>query len=265
MQFLRLGVIALLLGVSATGASGAPFSTTNLLANPGGETGTLAGWTVNGDPHVDSGTYDPGINPHLGSFDFTGGIYTESDIFQTVTLVGNQGLTVTKIDTGNLFAKLSFWSRVLNKTPADTVSVFLNYQNSSHSLVGQSYVANASSVSGWSNSVAYFKLPASTRFILYQIHLAYGSGDQLDAFIDDNSVIITDTGQLPTLNINTTGNNVVVSWQTNFAAQFVIESTTNVSMTNWTAYSGTLFTGGSSNWITVPPAPGRQFFRLMHP
>ena len=77
--------------------------------------------------------------------------------------------------------------------------------------------------------------------------------------------MITDTGALPTLNINSAGTQVVVSWLTNFAGQFVIQSNTNLSTTNWNAYSGTVFTGGGSNWIGVPAAVGKQFFRLKHP
>jgi hypothetical protein len=38
--------------------------TTNLLTNPGAETGSISGWTVTfGAPGVD--TFDPDINPHI--------------------------------------------------------------------------------------------------------------------------------------------------------------------------------------------------------
>jgi hypothetical protein len=46
--------------------------TGNLLTNPGAETGNLTGWTAAGGTGagVDNGSFDPGINPHTGSYDF---------------------------------------------------------------------------------------------------------------------------------------------------------------------------------------------------
>ena len=40
----------------------------NLLKNSGVELGDLSGWTLGGisGPTVDNGSFDPGINPHLG-------------------------------------------------------------------------------------------------------------------------------------------------------------------------------------------------------
>jgi hypothetical protein len=50
--------------------------TNSLLTNPGAETGGLTGWSIGGGtgPSVDNGTFDRGINPYDGSYDFYGAL-----------------------------------------------------------------------------------------------------------------------------------------------------------------------------------------------
>ena len=101
-------------------------TTSNLLANPGAETGNLTGWTVGGtsNPRVDNDTFDPSIHPHTGSYDFVGGTGASGTLSQTVQLVGPQGLTAAAIDTGALTANLSFWEQGLSQgSPSDDALV----------------------------------------------------------------------------------------------------------------------------------------------
>ncbi len=76
--------------------------TGNLLVNPGAELGSLANWTPGGpgNPTVDDGTFDGGINPHTGSFDFLGHDSASSSLSQNVS-VTNVGVPTTMIDSGS--------------------------------------------------------------------------------------------------------------------------------------------------------------------
>ena len=90
---LQIGLLASLSVVARGG---------NLLINPGAEAGNLTGWTVGGNsnPGVDNGSFDPGINPHSGDFDFFGRTGSFGTLTHNVSLVGVPGITTSLIDAG---------------------------------------------------------------------------------------------------------------------------------------------------------------------
>lgn len=190
-----VGTVAVLGLVSlGIGRVNAQVLTGNLLSNPGAETGDLTGWTVGGtsNPGVDNGTFDPGISPHSGSFDFYGRNGVSGTLTQTISLVGNQGLTATGIDTGNATAVLSFWEQGLSQgTPSDDAMVTLTYLDGSNNTLGSSTSGEVDSHNGtWTQFTNTYTVPAGTRTISYQIGFVRHSGSDLDAFVDDNSLVV---------------------------------------------------------------------------
>jgi hypothetical protein len=89
-RLLALGLL-MALPMAAQGGS-------NLLLNPGAETGTTSGWTVDNpmfggtsNPGVDNGSFDPGINPHSGSYIYSIGAW--ENITETHTIpVGTRSI-----------------------------------------------------------------------------------------------------------------------------------------------------------------------------
>lgn len=143
--------------------------TANLLTNPGAEAGSLSGWTTGvGNPTTDTGTFDPGINPHTGSFDFSGG-----DSNALSTLLQNQSILVsgidgTTVDSGVLTANVSFFEQGLNQgSPSDNGSITLMFLNGASVLISSSTTAVVDSHTGtWTNGTAAFAIPVGTRSIL---------------------------------------------------------------------------------------------------
>ncbi len=182
--------------------SSAIFNATNLLSNPGAEADTLTNWTVGGSsgPTVDNGSFDPGINPHSGSYDFRGGTGALGSLAQVVPLVGSQGLTATAIDSGGSLALVSFWEQGLNQgTPSDNAYVSLAFWNGASNVISTVSTPEIDSHAGaWSNYLALFQIPAGARYIQYTMDFVRHSGNDLDAFVDDNrlSVALTNAAQV---------------------------------------------------------------------
>ena len=110
----------------------------NLLINPGAEDGNLTGWTVGGNsnPGVDNGSFDPGINPHTGNYDFYGHTGSFGTLTQNVALTGIPGLTTGQIDSGLASASVTFWEQGLNQgTPSDEAQITLTFLNASNSAI----------------------------------------------------------------------------------------------------------------------------------
>jgi hypothetical protein len=241
-------------------------TTTNLLLNPGAEAGSLTNWTAGGvsNPKLDSGTFDPGINPHSGTNDFLGGTGATGSLAQVVSLVGNQDITVAAIDGGGLLTRVSFWEQSFNQSPADGAYVSLAFWDSTSnviSTVATPEVASAANFA-WSNSVALFKIPAGTRFVQYTMNFVRHNGSDLDAFVDDNSLIVFDAALVPQLNIVLTGAAARIFWPTNFADGFTLQQNTNLATTNWTTSGYTITPTNGTNSITITPPVGSLFFRL---
>jgi hypothetical protein len=190
--------LGLLVAVSAR-AQGA----SNLLVNPGAETGTTSGWTVDNptfggtsNPGVDNGSFDPGINPHSGSFDFYGHTGPFGTLDQVVSLSGV--VTNTQIDSGLVTAAVSFWEQSLNQgNPSDSAGVGVYFLNSSNTLISSETTPIVFSIGAWENVTETFTVPVGTRSIDYVMEFVRHVGSDNDSFIDDNSLVVTAGAAVP--------------------------------------------------------------------
>jgi hypothetical protein len=169
--------------------------TSNLLANPGAETGNLTSWTVfAGAPMVDAGTFDPGINPRSGGFDFCGGSANPlGKLSQTIDLIGTGQVTAFQLDAGTTTADVSFWEQGLNQgSPSDNAAIKLTFLDAASALLGTVTTATIDSHTGsWTNGAQSFLIPVGTRYITYTMLFQRNVGSDNDAFIDDNSLTLT--------------------------------------------------------------------------
>jgi len=166
----------------------------NLLVNPGGEHGVLIPWIVGGtsNPGLDNGTQDEGFFPRTGSFQFSGNRGQWGTLTQTVFIVGgNEPIVTTQIDTGNLSVIVLFWTRCLDQHPKNDAAAvtlyFLDALNNTLANVITPEQAVPDTYALYSNS---YSIPIGTRSIQYQMKFIRYSGSDLDAYIDDNSMII---------------------------------------------------------------------------
>lgn len=250
--------------------SPAVFNTTNLLLNPGGELGTLACWTTNGsfNLHVDTGTFDSGINPRGGTNDFVGGSQwtsggTTASLSQVVALVGNQGLTGAALDTGKLIAEVSFWEQGLSQaTPSDDGYVSLAFWDGASNVLRTVTTPEIDSHNlTWSNYTARFVIPAGTRYLQYTMNFVRHAGSDLDAFFDDNYLGILDPASLPVLNIRPTGANTAQVYWPSPAGGWTLQVNTNPASGTWTTPAETTQDNGTNRFIVTSPA-GNRFYRL---
>lgn len=184
--------------------------TSELLFNPGAEAG-LDGWTPivpQGSgfttPSADDGSYDPGLNPRTGSYQFVGDTYPGPGgpagvgfLQQMIDLTSLPAEVTSKVDEGVAKARVSFWERSLwQGGEPDYARVSVSYYDTSLHYLGSyisPFVGSASgSGSAWVNVSVDDPLPATTRFIRYEMDFFRGNngGYYIDAFIDDNSVML---------------------------------------------------------------------------
>ena len=70
----------------------------------------------------------------------------------------------------------------------------------------------------------------------------------------------------PFLSVVRVGNNVVVSWASPDSAGYVLQQTATVAVpASWAVTSADVSDNGTIKSVTVPAAPGYQFFRLRKP
>ena len=164
-------------------------------------------WTIGGPgtPTVDSGTFDPGINPHTGSYDFLGHDSASDSLSQTVSIL-QQGITAAQIDGGTLFAQISFWEQGLNQgTPSDDGFVALTFLDTNNTTISTETSATIDSDNGtWTNATGLYAIPSGTRSITYTMNFVRNQQSDLDAFIDDNSLEIAMSANVGTIASTTT-------------------------------------------------------------
>jgi hypothetical protein len=202
------------------GTASAGILTGNLLTNPGAESGAT-GWNFNNYAGVDNGSFDPGINPLTGSYDFYGGVgdgFGSSNIYQYVNIVTG-GVTTTAINAGSLYADITFSEQGLNQgNPSDDARIVLQYYDASNteilpdpSLTG--YVSPFYLVTpevdsngrNWTTYTESLNIPANTVTIAYDMQFILHQGVNIDSFVDDNSLTIADTFSAPTSTLDVPG------------------------------------------------------------
>ena len=169
--------------------------TSNLLANPGAESGNLTSWTlISGAPMVDTGTFNPGINPLTGGFDFTGGSNNAlGQLSQTIDLIGTGQVTAFQLDAGTTTADVSFWEQGLNQgSPSDNAAIKLTFLDASTALLSTVTTATIDSHTGsWTNGLQSFLIPVGTRYITYTMLFERNVGSDNDSYLDDNNLTLT--------------------------------------------------------------------------
>lgn len=173
--------------------------TSNLLINPGAEAGSIAGWTNGLNPsddptdiaRVDSGTFDPGIKPRAGTYDFSGATGSMASLSQTVSLL-TQGVTTAQINAGLVTAYFNFSEQGLNQgTPSDDGQVQLFFLDSSSHVISSVSSGEVDSHSGfWATETYGDLVPVGTVAIDYEMDFIRHAGSDNDSFIDDNSLVL---------------------------------------------------------------------------
>lgn len=251
--------LALLLSLTL-GTVSASVTTTNLLLNPGAEAGTTTNWVVGGlsNPAVDNGTFDSGINPHSGNYDFYGHTGAWGTLSQTVFLPGNQGITTEDIDAGFLSANVSFWEQGLSQgTPSDEAHIIISFLDGSTNLIQTNSTPFVDSHNQtWQNYSNTYAVPVGTRFITYTMYFLRNGGSDNDSFVDDNGLTIT-TIVAPKLSIAYVLNQAVVSWPPSLMG-WTLQTNNDLTSHLWRAYTGPVV----NNRVTNSPSAGTLFFRL---
>lgn len=204
----------------------APLSVSDeLLVNPGAEAGPAApgqeisGWarvagTSFTTPSVDGGTYDPGLNPRTGAWQFVGDTYpvgggAEGGLVQIVDVSAVAGFSTADIDAGRVAARVGFWERSLYQggTP-DSARIELGFRDGAAQSMEVAATPNLASDGGgggaggggdWTYFEGDYVLPAGTRSIAYTMLFFRGAngGTYIDAFIDDNSLRLVPAAAIP--------------------------------------------------------------------
>ena len=157
------------------------------LINPGGEYGTLYGWTSSSGsaPMLDDGTANLGSTPpYNGSYDFYGGNGGGS-LHQKVSLTSI--FSTTQLDSGLLSASISFWERSANQTPPDTAQVTLIFLSATNTTLSSVTTGTKACILVWCHVTGNWSVPVGTRTIDYVMTFVANYGSYADAWIDDNS------------------------------------------------------------------------------
>ena len=188
-------VIAVALTTAPFASSLLAESTGNILINPGAETGNLTGWSLGGssNPRIDNGSFDSGISPLAGNFDFLGGSGPSGSLVQAINFNGFTP-TFQQVDNAQVSFALQFAERSLGVTVGltpDGAGVAL----SSNGPSPLNFVSpELQSTSNWQGAGTNAAIPAGARTLTYTMYFNRHTGTDLDAFIDANILSISYPG-----------------------------------------------------------------------
>lgn len=157
------------------------------LINFGGESGSLSPWVSRrgSSPTIDNGTANSGSTPpYQGSYDFYGG-NGGGTLTQRISLTNV--FTTTQLDSGLLYASLSFWEKSANATSPDTGEVSLVFISATNTTISTVTTGPQSCISAWCYVTGNWSLPNGTRTINYVMTFVAHFGTYADAWIDGNT------------------------------------------------------------------------------
>lgn len=168
----------------AIGTPTSPVAVT--LTNPGAESGSLAGWTVDA---TGFGLRTSSPAPHTGSYYFTGGASaaagSEVAIYQDVALPSTLH---AQIDNGRGQVRLGFWSTA--KSPHDDLAAArLQFLDGSGNPIGDPVDGSGRWSSSWTSRSLSALLPPQTRSVRIRLRAIRDDGDtSIAALFDDVSL-----------------------------------------------------------------------------
>jgi hypothetical protein len=250
---------------------------TNLIVNGNAEAGAgsisgndilpVPGWiTTNGFTvgayGVSSGV--PTNCPGPGTNYFAGGPGTAlSSAYQFISLTN----AAAQVDTGGVLADLTGylggWSSqddngILKAEFTDGVKT---------NILGSLTLGPVMAIDRTNQTVFLYRenislVPTGARLVKLTLTMTRSAGSYDDGYADNLSLVLT-TNQ-PALTIHG-GANLMVTWPTNYADGYLLQQSTNLASTNWLACTNAISNVSGTNQTTIPPAIGKQFFRLYHP
>jgi hypothetical protein len=241
---------------------GNAFYTTNLLLNPGAEDGALSHWTASGNIGVD---HSLEILPNTGGYCFSGE-GNGASMTQTVSLVGNQGITASALDSGQLVAHVSFFeNQSVVPPPYDNAQVTLTFLDAGMNALGSNSTPQLQTPDGnWANSTLPFPIPSGTRFINYTVNFT-PSADGDIVFVDDTLLLVSGPPSPPALTVSNIGTNVLLSWPA-WASNGILQFTTNLSAINsWQDLTNTPAGTSGGFFVTDSLVGPDRFYRLRTP
>ncbi len=158
---------------------GVPPFETNLLVNPGFESG-LNNWTAN----LNAGTKSSSPAPFAGSSYFYAGNIQQGFAEQTVNLL-SAGFTTTQLDSQDLV--LVFGGRVqsLSETTLDQGQITVVFLDGTGTEIGVGGLGTAANVTDrWELIGGRLHLPVGTRSIKYRFEATLKTGSTNDSFLD---------------------------------------------------------------------------------
>jgi uncharacterized repeat protein (TIGR03803 family) len=163
--------------------------TSNLLLNPGAESGTSGWWP----PAPASEAVAPA---HTGSFSFQGTAVPGAFITQGVDLTQVPGLSLALLDRAELAANYSFWFADLSPGSGAYGQITLTFLDSNGIPLGEGLSAPLRDTGSlaWSNGMGAFPIPPGTRRINYTMDFITAVSVNT-GLIDDNLLTIGLIGQ----------------------------------------------------------------------
>lgn len=228
-------VLLTLLWLSLAECPAAVLLNTNLLVNPGAETGNTAGWVCPDRQWVAAAE----ITPHGGSYMFWpgGGSVADTKMYQDVDLAG---LTST-IDSGTLYMHLSGWLANWDQYPHDRATLSLYALDANGATLAFYSADHRSPV--WAQYRFDKPIPAGTRVVRVELRATRFVGVDDDGYFDDLSLVVnatpgpavtvTSQGGTSHMNVNGTlqlgaatvgGSDSGYDWSSSFAAVATVDA-----------------------------------------
>jgi DNA-directed RNA polymerase specialized sigma24 family protein len=186
--------------------SGGNQTTSNLLTNPGAETGNTNGWTKTWNATAANQTPNaPIVYPHSGSYLFYGGARVAGDsLTSSLYQIVDVSQYASNIDAGLVSVNASGW--IAAQTSIDYSNFTVEYQYSNGTNIAK-YESPTVSSATWAYYADIRIVPAGTRQIKYTFNSRINgdSGTQNEGAIDDMGIVLTMPATAETMKaINTT-------------------------------------------------------------